>query len=320
MTSALLVGLGEVGLGYDLDLPAEGYVLTHARALSAHPAFELLAGVDPDEERRALFTSHYRRPVFADMAHAFEEVSPELVVIAGPTRLHAKLLQQLVARGGIRAILCEKPLSYDLDEARGMVQACENAGIRLYVNYMRRSDPGVIRVKAWIDAGRIAAPFKGVAWYSKGFLNNGTHIFNLLAYWLGPMQRFDIIDAGRTWSHGDPEPDVRVRFAQGSVNFLAAREESFSHYTVELIASNGRLRYEQGGESIEWQGVQDDPHFPGYRTLAPVPEQIPTQMTRYQWNVTNELAAALEGRPHHLCPATDALATLAACRKIVESR
>ena len=28
-------------------------------------------------------------------------------------------------------------------------------------------------------------PIKGVCWYSKGLLNNGSHFINLLEFWLG---------------------------------------------------------------------------------------------------------------------------------------
>ena len=56
---ALLVGLGQIGCGYDLeqpfrqDQPCSGPVTwTHARALACHPQVELLAAVDPSPQAR----------------------------------------------------------------------------------------------------------------------------------------------------------------------------------------------------------------------------------------------------------------------------
>ena len=95
---------------------------------------------------------------------------------------HSLTLKEVLAHSTPKLILCEKPLAYDLDEAGEMVEACESAGVKLFVNYMRRADPGAIEIKARIESGQIATPIKGVAWYSKGFLHNGSHFFNLLEF------------------------------------------------------------------------------------------------------------------------------------------
>ena len=197
-----------------------------------------------------------------------------------------------------------------------MVRSCEDRNVPLFVNYMRRADPGVIEIKNRIARGEIATPVKGVAWYSKGFFHNGSHFFNLLEYWLGSMQGATVVDRGRRWDNVDPEPDARVAFANGTISFLAAREEHFSHYTVELVTANGRLRYDDGGESIEWRPARPDPAFAGYFSLS-VPESIASGMSRYQWHVADQLAAALAGRPYHLCTGTEALTTLTAMHEVL---
>jgi predicted dehydrogenase len=151
---------------------------------------------------------------------------------------------------------------------------------------------------------------KGVVWYSKGFLHNASHFFNLLEYWLGAAHEGQVLNRGRALGTVDAEPDVEVNFALGSVVFLAVREECFSHYTVELLAPTGRLRYEQGGRQIEWQAVRQDESLPAYRVLQTPPESIASGMKRYQWHVTEQLARALEGREAKLCSGTEALQTL----------
>src|SRR2546428_243397 len=79
-------------------------------------------------------------------------------------------------------------------------------------------------------SGEIALPVKGVVWYSKGLFNNGSHFINLLQDWLGDVREVRVIESGRWWGGLDPEPDLLVSFAHGSVCVLAAREEHFSHY------------------------------------------------------------------------------------------
>lgn len=305
-------------MGYDLEHAPNERIYSHARAFSQHPDFKLLAAVDPDAERRAVFTTAYEAPAYEDLAFALTEHQPNLIVVAASTQFHNEILHVALSQGCPDIILCEKPLSYDIDEARQMVQHCRDKGIQLYVNYMRRSDPGVIEVKRYIDEGIIATPIKGVAWYSKGFIHNGSHFFNLLEYWLGPVKDSDVLEHGRLWGGVDPEPDVRVKFEKGIVVFLSAWEEAFSHYTVELVSPSGRMRYEQEGGLIQWQPVQDDPVFKGYSILASQAEIIPNGMAHFQYNVADQLARVIRGESAHTCSGVEALYTLENMNLIIE--
>lgn len=316
----LVIGLGQIGMGYDLALDPVKAVYSHARAFSLHPAFELSGAVDPSAAQRSLFESHYGQPAYCDAESALTAETVSVVVIASPTEKHSELLNAVLSHSKPNVILCEKPLAYDLAEARAMVEACESAGARLFVNYMRRADPGAIEVKKRIETAAIAAPIKGAAWYSKGFLHNGSHLFNLLEFWLGTFVKAEMLDAGRFWDNKDPEPDVYVEFERGKVVFQAAWEEAFSHYTLELLSPSGRLRYEQGGEYIAWQSTYSDPNFSGYKILRAAPEVIANGMSRYQWHVADQLANALAGKPHNLCTGRQALATLEAMHQIINQR
>lgn len=190
----LIIGLGQIGMGYDLTLDTVKAVYCHARAFSLHPAFELIGAVDPSATQRDLFKNHYCLPAYSDTASALKAETAGVVVIASPTVQHGAVLSEVLSHSTPNAILCEKPLSYDLAEAREMVEACEGAGVMLFVNYMRRADPGVIEVKKRIESGKIASPIKGFAWYSKGFLHNGSHFFNLLEFWLGAFVKAKVLD------------------------------------------------------------------------------------------------------------------------------
>jgi len=314
--SVLLVGLGQIGMGYDLEHDPRKYVFTHARAFSTHPAFDLIGAVDVSPEHRSVFVEKYGQQTYSSLGDAFEILRPDVVVVAAPTAMHAPLVKDVLQGSGVKAILCEKPLAYDLSEARDMVASCREAGVALFVNYMRRVDSGVATIKKMLDEGAIAAPIKGVAWYSKGFLHNGSHFFNLLEYWLGAFQSSNIIHAGRKWDDHDPEPDVLVRFKRGDVVFRSAWEEAYSHYTIELLSHSGRLRYEQGGCEILWQSTTADPQVAGYRVLAES-QIVPHSMDRIQWHVADHLARHLSGEPHSLCTGEQALESLDAMHRII---
>ena len=316
--SCLIIGLGQIGMGYDLSLNSAKAVYTHARALSMHPTFDLAGAVDPTPERRNLFTERFKLPAFADVDEALQHISPALIVIASPTVFHAKLITEVLTLCRPEMILCEKPLAYELEDAREIVKLCREKNVKLFVNYIRRSDPGAIEIKRRFFNEDMIGPVKGVAWYSKGFMHNGSHLFNLIEFWLGKYVHAKIINDGRLWQDRDPEPDVHVKFEHGTVLFLAAWEDFFSHYTIELINTSGRLRYEQGGEYIVWQSTQADDNIKGYTYLKTEPEIISNRMQFYQLSVIEQMANEMKGKKTSLCTGEQALETLESIHNIIK--
>jgi len=315
----LIVGLGQIGLQYDLHLEHDEFTYTHSRAFSKHKDFELLGAVDSDKKRRSIFLQSYDLPVYSDLSEALKNHSPDVVIIATTTQTHAKILSKVLKFSTPKIILCEKPLSYHLHEAQEMVTLSKQKGVELYVNYMRRSDVGVIGIKNLLKENESNINIKGVCWYSKGFIHNGSHFFNLLEYWLGSMKQFRLININKQRiSDEDYEPDVEVEFKKGSIIFLSAWEEEFSHYTIELLSSIGRIRYDNEGATIHFQDVIDDPVFKGYKVLNPEVKGMSNNMQNSQLNVADQLSEHLKGNTSYLCSGKEALNTLISIQLIID--
>ena len=318
--SVLLVGLGQIGMGYDLSSDSDDHIYTHARAFSFHPSFELSAAVDPSDIKRTLFKSHYGKPAYGDLKEALERHQARIVVIAGPTESHGSLVEQVLQYSAVEVILCEKPLAYGLQDAREIVARCHDAGVTLFVNYVRRVDKGFLEVKRRFDEDLISTPVKGSVWYSNGFLNNGSHFFNLLEFWLGGLVLAKIVNRGRYCGKNDVEPDVYVEFERGKVMFQAVGEEIPSHYSLEILGPSGRLGYKQGQSDISWQPAKPHPWSSRHTVFRAEPEVIEGGMQRYQWHVADHLARYLDSKSQKLCTGDQALATLEAMHQIINLR
>ncbi|MCO5238106.1 MAG: Gfo/Idh/MocA family oxidoreductase [Chitinophagaceae bacterium] len=63
----------------------------------------------------------------------------DLVYITTPNSLHHQHVLQIAATG--KHVLCEKPLADNAQQAREMIAACKNAGVRFYVGYRLHFEP-----------------------------------------------------------------------------------------------------------------------------------------------------------------------------------
>lgn len=312
---AAIVGLGRIGLGYDLtSRPAD--VFSHAKAYREHPAFELVAGCDPDPGRRGEFSAFCGAAAYADPREMLAATRPEVVSVCAPTSRHRAMVE-LALEFGPRLILCEKPLADDFADGLAMVARCRNRGVALAVNYMRRCDPGVVQLRRRLREGALGEIYKGVLIYSKGLLHNGSHYLDLLVDWLGMPEAFRVLHPGPTQTPAGPEPDVWIEFPDGAgVTVLAGREARYSVMELDLMGSHGRLRYADLGDTIELWHVAEDPMFPGYRILERTADVPQPQMGRYQYHVMDALARHLNEGAALASSGETALAALRVCTRI----
>jgi predicted dehydrogenase len=286
-TSAI-IGLGQIGQGYDYDWPDKSRSITHATGFTHHESFELIGGVDPNPVARKRFEKKFSRPAYTDINTLLAQAQPEIISIAVPTDLHLSVFQEIIGSRP-RAIICEKPIASSLKGALKIVALAEKYDCALLVNYMRRFEPGVLSLKKAINQGEFGDIFKGIVWYSKGLLNNGSHFIDLLIYLLGDVSGQEIIGAGRKWDNHDPEADIRICFGNTTVYFLSAHEEYYSLNDIRLMGTKGEIYYAEGGNEIRIRKTQPHPDYPGYYILNPNHDIIYNDLKRYQWHVLEHL-------------------------------
>ena len=315
--STIIIGLGGIGLNYDLKLDKKKYVFTHARAISLHSGFDLKGGVDKNNHACNAFTQNYAVKSFNSIKNALIEVKPAVVIIATSTHSHLKVIEEIKKHHNPLAILCEKPMGGNLQQGKEIVNICNKMGTSLYVNYVRRCLPGSKEIKNRIHKKLIKSPMKCVLWYSKGLKHNGSHFINLMEYWFGKCLHVKVISKGREFESFGFEPSIFLKFKNCEVSLIAAWEEFYSHYTIELVSASGRLYWNQS--SIEWNEVINNELLDGNKKLSFKSEEILIGIEKYQLHVVDQLFSALQGSKSFICHGEQALETLNTIDRIERS-
>ena len=118
----------------------------HLRVYRELAGVELVAAVEPNDERAAEVAEQYEIPVFADVV-ALLEAEPQLdaVSVAVPTMHHAAVAGELLAAGV--DCLVEKPIAGTLAEADELIALAKRHGRILQVGHLERFNPGVLAIE-----------------------------------------------------------------------------------------------------------------------------------------------------------------------------
>jgi len=307
--STIIIGLGQIGMNYDFDLNHDKYILTHAQAIQAHPAFDLIGAIEISVKNREKFKKKFNLHSFLEINEVTNIEDLDLVVVAVPAEAHLRAIVDILSRFSPKLILIEKPLSFLFEEAQEIVRIGKEKNVPIAVNYIREYEPVHRKLFQRIRNNELGHPLEAVCWYSKGIINNGSHFFQMLSSFMGEIIDITILNKGRKWDDIDPEPTLDIIYINGHAYFIPVQEENYSLFEMEIIGPKGKIKYYNGGSHYDWWQVTNDSVFKEYKKLEAEPLTTNTKMNKYQYYVYNNIAEYLKGKSDLRCNGTSALKT-----------
>jgi UDP-N-acetyl-2-amino-2-deoxyglucuronate dehydrogenase len=180
----------------------------HFEALAKHAEHAELVGVcdiDPAALARAAERTGARP--FDSLDALLAGCDADAVVLATPSGLHSAQAIRCAAAG--RHVVTEKPMATRWQDGKRMVEACDRAGVRLFVVKQNRRNATLQLVRRAVQAqrfGRIfmvnvnvfwsrpqeyydSAPWRGTWEFDGGaFMNQASHYVDLLDWLIGPVE------------------------------------------------------------------------------------------------------------------------------------
>lgn len=126
----------------------------HARNFSSLPDVNVVAIVDPRPERlRAARANFPRVRTFRHHHDLLKTRDLDCVVVATPTCSHARIVEDALQAG--MHVLCEKPLSSTVDDARRLIEIAEKGGRFLMVGHVFLFNGGILKLRDLINSGEL---------------------------------------------------------------------------------------------------------------------------------------------------------------------
>ena len=179
----------------------------HYASLAQHgERAELVAVCDNQPAALAAAVAATGAQGFASLDALLAGSDADIVVLTTPSGLHSRQAIRVAAAG--RHVLSEKPMATKWDEGMAMVQACRDAGVKLFVVKQNRLNATMQLLKKAIDAKRFGrihmvtvnvfwtrpqsyydeAPWRG-RWDMDGgaFMNQASHYVDMVDWLVGPV-------------------------------------------------------------------------------------------------------------------------------------
>ena len=278
---AAVIGLGRIGSLLEEDSLREK-PCTHTGAIAANSDCILAAGCDIDEERRRQYSEKWKVPVYADAAEMIRIHCPQIVVVATHPDSHY-FYCRLASQAGVPLVICEKPLSDTLSQARKIARLAKK-GLLIIINHERRYSSDYLQARNILGAspenpegGRLGRLLSVRANLYMGitrrlvdvFWHDGTHLADAIMFLTGMVLKHKRrwgaelnARTGTAWLEGELNGE---RHSPIPVIMEIGAGRDHLVFEMEFSCEKGRLRIGNGIFEI-WESVPS-PYAEKFRSL-----------------------------------------------------
>ena len=323
MYKAAIIGLGRMGHLFETDKLNINTPRTHTGAYKfLEDKINLVSACDIRQDRLNLYNKIWGiNNLYSDYKEMLKNEEIDILSVCTHAPEHKEMVME-AANSGVKAVLCEKPISTNLKDAEEMIDKCNEKGIILYINYTRRFDDQWRKVKEIIDNGDIGELTTINAYSSAGLLNGGSHLFDLLRYYNGEVD--SVYAKIKKDESTDPSGFGMLEFKNGSHAFVDIDFRDYVLFRINLLGYKGSVRIGgmiRGDKSFGLGVSEHSPTQVGVMELKYIqfPEIPITRRRMPLVNAINEIIESIETCKIPTSSGKDGLAALEIAMAFYES-
>ena len=273
----------------------------HARILSELSDVELTAVVDINEARAKEIGGLVNAPWCASAADVLGRV--DAVTVAVPTESHLEVALPFLRKG--IAVLVEKPLARNTDEARQMIDAATAASAVFCVGHTERYNPAVAAVRPLVDHPQFIEVHR-LGTFPDRSLDIDV-VFDLMIHDLDvvlsivPSQVVAVEAVGVAVLTQKPDiANARLKFASGCIaNITASRISRDRIRKIRIFQRDAYLSVDYAAQEVErWRLVKNNggmPAIDGGKLDVPREEPLKRELADFVAAVREKRAPAVSG-------------------------
>lgn len=329
MVQAAVIGLGNIGLMY--DVPLKGKPLSHVLAYHLHPEIELVAAVGTRPEQGELLSLAAPEAAFyTDLQAMLRAHQPDIISICTPTSVRYELIKTVLEQSKARIIFLEKPVAGSLAEAERVAALAAEHKRLFVINLSRRWSDGAAAVRDAVRQQRYGKLRKAHIRYTRGIYNYGSHMFDLLRFVAGSIDTVRVLERVSTnldesgdWSYSFAFTASAAEEAGGGAfgGYAEAFDDrDYMMFELDLYFESGKIEMLQGGDEIRYYGTETHPLMNGIpRLVLERTEHGMLNRSSMIQNAVDHLADVLRNGAKPICTMEDGLYPSYVAEALVDS-
>ncbi|HEX2033841.1 MAG TPA: Gfo/Idh/MocA family oxidoreductase [Chloroflexota bacterium] len=280
-----VVGLGGIGRN-------------HLRTYKAHPQAEVVAVCDVDRARADAVAAEFGVKAYYDLDELLGSESVDMVSVATAGvengSHHYQPTMQALAAG--KHVMCEKPLSNNLAEAKEMVAEAKRRNLCLAVDLNHRFTPATRLAKEKITSGELGTVLfvnmnlwianrrdEPEYFHLRALHSHSVDVMRYLAGDVAQVQAFFFKGPSRrSWSNAS----INLRFASGAVGHLTGSYDMSMNHAferTEVGGHQGRVVIDNSTVDFHWypHGSREEVHVHNAGGMASFAETLPARLNRW---------------------------------------
>lgn len=230
----------------------------HIACYRAVPGVEVVGICDTWEEQREAARRKWGfgpETVYADYRRMLAETKPDIVSVCTTAKPRPDIVLEIAGGNhGVKAIFAEKPISFSLEQADRMIEACRRAGIVLAVNCSRRWDDTYVQALRMVDDGLIGEVLHVLALGRCDLSHNGSHLLTTLTTYAGARAAWVVGEVQPAEGAG-PDDDLPgagyLGFPNGVRGYFRSLPNGPNEWSFDITGTQGMIRIMSNGQAAE---------------------------------------------------------------------
>ena len=268
---AYVIGLGRIGHLMEGET-GRANPCTHSGCYQMHPKTFLCGGFDISEERCNVFQKNYpgTNVSSSDLVQQLAQLQPEIISVCTSSSTHLEILSKIkkaaLGQSWLKGILLEKPVGVNLQEGEEILRITQEINIPVIVCHDRRFYSDFRAFKDLIKK-RGLGKFRQISgsiycssfvqgrgrsqknlFFGGPLIHDGTHLFDLMIYYLGSPSHVSGISLRQTQSTKTEDTSLgTLIFSEGVTGrFFVGGRRKYFHFELELEWERAKLCYDNG--------------------------------------------------------------------------
>ncbi|CUX38444.1 Inositol 2-dehydrogenase [Clostridium sp. C105KSO15] len=245
------------------------HAVSYTKALLELPGVELLGIADEDEFRGTRMAYEFKTRYFKDYHDLLNE-AVDGVIICTNNKMHCQVSVDAALKG--KHIMVEKPFALTAAEARQMIRAADEAGVRIMNAFPMRFNPNIVAAREMVEQGEIGdiLSITGInhgkipsGWFLNkelsgggGVMDHTVHLADLIRWFTNSEYRSVYCESGDL-IHNKQIDDCGIVMAEMESGAFVTIDCSWAHHKnypiwpqvdMEIIGTKGVLEVKAFGQ------------------------------------------------------------------------